>query len=87
MDTKGWDVAWEETSEQEWIVEYTVMEGGSTTRHLSVLVGEGPDEVKSSLVDEIRLLYPDASHLEVTVLRLEAIETMDEPEHSGLHVP
>ena len=87
MDTQGWDVAWEESTEREWFVEYTVLEGGSTTRHLSVLLGEGPEEVKASLVDEIRAIYPESTHLEVTVLRLEAIDAVEEPEHAGWHIP
>ncbi len=87
MDTKGWDVAWEQTDDDEWVVEYVVLEGGRNTRHLSLLLGADADAVRAALVDEIRELYPDASHIEVTVLRLEAVHDLDTPNHGGLHVP
>ena len=75
--TKTWeDVAWEtETPRKEWVVEYYAKVGTETTHHLSVLHGEGMEDVQRQLMQELRLTYTEASEIEVTVLRMEEIET------------
>ena len=75
--TNTWeDVAWEtETPRKEWVVEYYAKVGGETTHHLSVLHGEDMEAVQRMLMHELRSTYTEASEIEVTVLRMEEIET------------
>ena len=75
--TNTWeDVTWEaEAPQKEWVVEYYAKVGNETTHHLSVLHGETMEEVQRHLMGELRLTYREASEIEVTVLRVEVIET------------
>ena len=75
--TKTWeDITWEaETPHKEWVVEYYAKVGNDTTHHLSVLRGETMEEVQRHLMGELRLTYREAAEIEVTVLRMEVIET------------
>ena len=75
--TKTWeDVAWEtKTPHREWVVEYYAKVGEETTHHLSVLQGDGMEDVQRMLMHELRSTYTEASEIEVTVLRMEEIET------------
>ena len=74
--TNAWeDVAWEEeTPQKEWVVEYYAKVGNRTTHHLSVLHGEGMEDVQRDLMRELRATYKEATEIEVTVLRMEEIE-------------
>ncbi|MBV18391.1 MAG: hypothetical protein CMA56_00785 [Euryarchaeota archaeon] len=87
MEQNGWDMVWEEGSSSEWIVEYVVEHASQRSRHLSLLLAEDPDGVKEALIEEIREEYPDAGHLEITVVRLEPVEQLGDMEHSGDAVP
>ncbi len=80
-------MVWEEGSSSEWIVEYVVEHASQRSRHLSLLLAEDPDGVKEALIEEIREEYPDAGHLEITVVRLEPVEQLGDMEHSGDAVP
>ncbi|MCH1616699.1 MAG: hypothetical protein L7R83_04240 [Candidatus Poseidonia sp.] len=75
--TKTWeDVAWEtETPRKEWVVEYYAKVGTDTTHHLSILHGEDMEGVQRMLMQELRSTYTEATEIEVTVLRMEEIET------------
>ncbi|MEL0267464.1 MAG: hypothetical protein VW945_08195 [Candidatus Poseidoniales archaeon] len=75
--TNTWeDVAWEtETPRREWVVEYYAKVGSETTHHLSVLHGDGMEDVQRMLMQELRATYHEAQEIEVTVLRMEEIET------------
>ncbi|RJU94478.1 MAG: hypothetical protein DWC03_02710 [Candidatus Poseidoniales archaeon] len=75
--TNTWeDVTWEtETPRKEWVVEYYAKVGSETTHHLSVLYGEDMEAVQRLLMHELRSTYTEASEIEVTVLRMEEIET------------
>ena len=75
--TNTWeDVAWEtETPRKEWVVEYYAKVGGETAHHLSVLHGENMEAVQRMLMHELRSTYTEASEIEVTILRMEEIET------------
>lgn len=75
--TNTWeDVAWEtETPTKEWVVEYMAKVGEDTTHHLSVLRGANMEDVQRHLMQELRLTYREATEIEVTVLRMEEIET------------
>ena len=75
--TNTWeDVAWEtEAPTKEWVVEYTAKVGEETNHHLSVLKGASMEEAQRSLMHELRSTYHDATEIEVTVMRMEEIET------------
>ncbi len=75
--TNTWeDIAWEtETPRKEWVVEYYAKVGGETAHHLSVLHGEDMEAVQRMLMHELRSTYTEASEIEVTILRMEEIET------------
>lgn len=75
--TNTWeDVAWEtEAPHREWVVEYYAKVGENTTHHLSVLHGDGMEDVQRMLMQELRATYHEAQEIEVTVLRMEEIET------------
>ena len=75
--TKTWeDVAWgQETPLREWVVEYQAKVGHQIPHHLTVLHGEGMEDVQRRLMHELRATYVGAQEIEVTVLRMEEIET------------
>ena len=75
--TKTWeDVAWEtETPRKEWVVEYYAKVGTESTHHLTVLHGEDMKDVQRKLMQELRATYMEAQEIEVTVIRMEEIET------------
>ena len=75
--TKTWeDVAWgQETPLREWVVEYQAKVGHQITHHLTVLHGEGMEDVQRRLMHELRATYVGAQEIEGTVLRMEEIET------------
>tara|TARA_Y200000002_G_C22116504_1_gene428996 strand:- start:4 stop:273 length:270 start_codon:yes stop_codon:yes gene_type:complete len=75
--TKTWeDVAWEQPApRREWVVEYQAKVGERTTHHLTVLRGEGMEDVQRRLMQELKTTYVGAQEIQVTVLRMEEIET------------
>ncbi len=75
--TKTWeDVAWEtETPRKEWVVGYYAKVGTESTHHLTVLHGEDMKDVQRKLMQELRATYMEAQEIEVTVIRMEEIET------------
>lgn len=87
MEQNGWDVVWEEGSSSEYIVEYVVEHGTDRSRHLSFLLAEDADGVREALIEEIRAAYPDSGHLEITVVRLEAVEELADLAHEGDAIP
>ncbi|DAC11097.1 MAG TPA: hypothetical protein HA276_04885 [Candidatus Poseidoniaceae archaeon] len=87
MEQNGWDVVWEEGSSSEWIVEYVVEHGSDRSRHLSFLVADDADGVREALIEEIREAYPEAGHLEITVVRLEMVEDIGDLVHEGDAIP
>ena len=70
------DVAWETNApRKEWVVEYYAKVGTESTHHLTVLHGEGMEVVQRMLMQELRATYREAQEIEVTVIRMEEIET------------
>ena len=70
------DVAWEtKAPRKEWVVEYYAKVGTESTHHLTVLHGEGMEDVQRMLMQELRATYREAQEIEVTVIRMEEIET------------
>ena len=75
--TNTWeDVAWEEEHTlREWVVEYIAKVNDDSTHHLTVFSGSEMEDVQKQLMQELRTTYMEASEIEVTVLRMEEIET------------
>lgn len=75
--TNTWeDVAWEEEPAlKEWVVEYIAKVNDDSTHHLTVISGSDMEDVQKQLMHELRTTYMEASEIEVTVLRMEEIET------------
>ena len=75
--TNTWeDVTWEEEhSLKEWVVEYIAKVSEDSTHHLTVIHGADMEDVQKQLMLELRTTYMEASEIEVTVLRMEEIET------------
>ena len=75
--TKTWeDVAWEATTpRKEWVVEYYAKVGTESTHHLTVLHGVDMEDVQRMLMQELRATYREAQEIEVSVVRMEEIET------------
>ena len=75
--TNTWeDVAWEEEHAlKEWVVEYIAKVNDDSTHHLTVISGSEMEDVQKQLMQELRTTYMEASEIEVTVLRMEEIET------------
>ena len=75
--TNTWeDVAWEhEHTAKEWIVEYTARVGDEVTHHLTVVMASDVEQAQNLLMRELRQTYAGASEIEVTVMRMEEMET------------
>ena len=67
---------WEtKTPHREWVVEYYAKVGEETTHHLSVLHGDGMEDVQRMLMQELRATYHEAQEIQFGGLRMEEIET------------
>ena len=53
------------TPHREWVVEYYAKVGEETTHHLSVLQGDGMEDVQRMLMQELRATYHEAGRFEV----------------------
>jgi len=75
--TNTWeDIAWEEGAPlKEWVVEYIAKVESTSVHHLTVICAEEMDDVQRQLMDELRSTYFEAAEIEVTVLRMEEVET------------
>lgn len=88
--TNAWeDVAWEhQHGLKEWIVEYIAKVGEEATHHLTVLRATDMEQAQSLLMQELRTTYAGASEIEVTVLRMEEMETEPNIMHfQGAYTP
>jgi hypothetical protein len=75
--TKTWeDITWEEEKPlKEWVIEYVAKVGNESSHHLTILYGEEMEDVQRLLMHELRTTYMEASEIEVTVLRMEVIDS------------
>lgn len=70
------DVTWDERHPlKEWVVEYTVSVNGEENHHLNILYGENLADVQRSLLHELRKTYVENERINVTVHRMEEIQT------------
>lgn len=88
--TNAWeDVTWEHHHGlKEWIVEYIAKVGEESTHHLTVLRASDMEHAQSQLMQELRTTYAGASEIEVTVIRMEEMETEPNIMHfQGAYTP
>jgi len=72
MEETWEDITWEEeNTPKEWVVEYIALVSGEKIHHLSILYGESHQDVQRSLLNELRITYPDSGRIDVTVLSME----------------
>ena len=83
--TKTWeDITWEEEKPlKEWVIEYVAKIGNESSHHLTILYGEEMEDVQRQLMHELRTTYMEASEIEVTVLRMEVIDSEPNAYHFG----
>lgn len=65
----------EEESSREWIVEYRVDVDEISHHHLSMIEGKNLQDVQANLFAELREEYADSERIDVTVIRMEPVET------------
>ena len=88
--TNAWeDVTWEhQHGLKEWIVEYIAKVGEEATHHLTVLRATDMEHAQRQLIQELRTTYVGASEIEVTVIRMEEMETEPNIMHfQGAYTP
>lgn len=67
--------AQEEESSKEWVVEYRVDVDNISYHHLSMIEGKNLQTVQANLFAELREEYSDSERIDVTVIRMEPVET------------
>ena len=65
----------EEESSREWVVEYRVDVDNISYHHLSMIEGKKLQTVQANLFAELREEYSDSERIDVTVIRMEPVET------------
>ena len=72
---------------KEWIVEFIAMVNGEKHHHLSVLYGMDQEDVQRAMLHELRRIYTDTERIDVTIIRLEEIESENDTFFEGLFIP
>lgn len=65
----------EEESSKEWVVEYRVDVENISYHHLSLIKGKNLQSVQANLFAELREEYSHSERIDVTVIRMEPVET------------
>ena len=60
---------------KEWMVEFIAVVNGEKHQHLSVLYGTDQNDVQRAMLHELRRIYTDTERIDVTIVRLEEIES------------
>lgn len=60
---------------KEWMVEFIAVVNGERHQHLSVLYGTDQNDVQRAMLHELRRIYTDTERIDVTIVRLEEIES------------
>ena len=87
------DVAdgYEMTIAVEWMVEYILeVRGGQPVRSVTIIDAADIDQVRQELHRELTSLYPDAGRIDVTVIRMSTVSSIDSEsmfEEDGLFHP
>ena len=72
---------------KEWMVEFIAMVNGEKHHHLSVLYGTDQEDVQRAMLHELRRIYTDTERIDVTIIRLEEIESEKDTFFEGLFIP
>ena len=73
---------------KEWMVEFIAMVNGEKHHHLSVLYGTDQEDVQRAMLHELRRIYTDTDRIDVTIVRLEEIESEGEGAFfEGIFIP
>ena len=73
---------------KEWMVEFIAMVNNEKHHHLSVLYGTDQEDVQRAMLHELRRIYTDTERIDVTIVRLEEIETEGEDTFfEGIFIP
>lgn len=73
---------------KEWMVEFIAMVNNEKHHHLSVLYGTDQEDVQRAMLHELRRIYTDTERIDVTIVRLEVIETEGEDSFfEGIFIP
>lgn len=75
----------------EWMVEYILeLRGSPPIRSVTIIDAEDIDQVRNELHRELTTLYPDAGRIDVTVIRMSTVSSIDTQsmfEEDGLFHP
>ena len=73
---------------REWMVEFIAVVNNEKNHHLSVLYGTDQEDVQQAMLHELRRIYTDTERIDVTIVRLEEIESEGEGTFfEGLFIP
>ena len=62
----------------EWMVEYILeIRGSSPIRSVTIIDAKDIDQVRNELLKELTNLYPEAGRIDVTVIRMSTISSID----------
>lgn len=62
----------------EWMVEYILeIRGSSPIRSVTIIDAKDIDQVRNELLKELTDLYPEAGRIDVTVIRMSTISSID----------
>ena len=62
----------------EWMVEYILeIRGSSPIRSVTIIDAKDIDQVRNELLRELTDLYPEAGRIDVTVIRMSTISSID----------
>ena len=89
MEESWDDVSWDKDVRlKEWYVEYIAIVNDQKYHHMSVLYGEGMQDVQRSLLHEVRRNYNSTDRIDITVLKMKETEVQtDAALFEGIYVP
>ena len=89
MEESWDDVSWEKDVRlKEWYVEYIAIVNDQKYHHMSILYGEGMQDVQRSLLHEVRRNYNSTDRIDITVLKMKETEVQtDAALFEGIYVP
>ena len=58
-----------------WMVEYSVEVDEDSNRHLSLIIAQDVSEIQRMLLRELRKTYHDSTRVDVTIHRMEPVNT------------
>ena len=87
---ESWDDDYWDTDGQvrEWYVEYIAVVNEQKYHHMTVLYGEGMQDVQKRLLQEVRDTYRSSDRIDITVVKMKETDyDPDSAKFEGLFVP